>query len=218
MMLRRSAPALATATALTLLALAGCTAALDAPTGTAPSSAAPAAEAAPTVTPADATGIAPPAAPAAAALPEGVDPESDPALAWEALMSPVGEYAAAASYLAVLDQYGTVEPYASILEGELRHIEALTRQLDRAGIDVPDNPYLGVLSAPDDLQAAAEAWAEGEVSNVALYDALIAQADSERLVRVLENLRRASLESHLPLFEAAAAAGGTLDQLPAHAP
>ncbi|MDO9590505.1 MAG: hypothetical protein Q7J04_05125, partial [Microcella sp.] len=166
----------------------------------------------------DRAGIAPPVAPVAATLPSGVDPSSDAALAWRALMSPVGEYAAAASYLAVLDRFGTVEPYATILQGELRHIDALTRQLSRAGIDVPENPYLAVVVAPDDLLTAAEAWAEGEIANVELYDELLAKADDARLVRVLSNLRRASLESHLPLFEAAAAAGGTLDEMPAHTP
>ena len=152
------------------------------------------------------------------ALPAGIDPGSDGALAWEALLSPVGEYAAAASYLAVLDRFGPVEPYATILEGELRHIDALTRQLQRYGVEVPDNPYIGQVDAPDDLQSAAQAWAEGEVDNVALYDGLLAQVDDARLERVLGNLRRASLESHLPLFEAAADAGGTLDELPAHTP
>ncbi|WP_224744479.1 hypothetical protein [Chryseoglobus sp. 28M-23] len=191
---------------------------------------APAPEAVPardaTLTPADSStsapevdpGIAVPTAPAATALPADVDPDSDAALAWDALMSPVGEYAAAASYLAVLDRFGEVEPYATILEGELRHIDALTRQLDRAGIEVHENPYIGQVVAPTDLQVAAEAWAEGEISNVALYDGLLAQADDARLVTVLGNLRRASLESHLPLFEAAAAAGGTLDEMPAHTP
>lgn len=191
---------------------------------------APAPEAVPardaTLTPADsstsvpeaAPSIAAPAAPAATALPAGVDPDSDAALACEALLSPVGEYAAAASYLAVLDRFGEVDPYATILEGELRHIDALTRQLDRAGVEVPDNPYIGLVVAPADLQTAAEAWAVGEIDNVALYDELLVKADDARLVTVLGNLRRASLESHLPLFEAAAAAGGTLDEMPAHTP
>ena len=163
-------------------------------------------------------GIALPTAPAASALPAGVDPDSDAALAWDALLSPTGEYAAAASYLAALDRFGEVEPYATILEGELRHIDALTRQLDRAGIEAPDNPYIGLVVAPNNLQTAAEAWAEGEIDNVALYDELLDRADDSRLVTVLGNLRRASLESHLPLFEAAAAAGGTLDEMPARAP
>lgn len=163
-------------------------------------------------------GIAPPAEPDVAGLPASIDPDSDAALVWQALMSPAGEYAAAASYLAVLDRFGTVEPYATILEGELRHIDALARQLERFGVDVPDNPYLGLVVAPDNLLAAAQAWAVGEIENVQLYDDLLARTDDSRIVRVLSNLRRASLESHLPLFEAAAANGGTLDQMPAHTP
>ena len=141
---------------------------------------------------------------------------TDAYLAWFALMGPDGEYAAAALYQAVIDEYGAVEPYVSIKKGEERHIDALTRQLERRGFDVPENPYLSVVSAPADLQSAAEAWAEGEIANVEMYDDLIAQTDDESLLRVLENLRRASLESHLPLFELAAENGGSLtaDQMP----
>ncbi len=135
---------------------------------------------------------------------------TDAALAWAALMGPDGEYAAAASYQAVIDEFGQVEPYATILEAELRHIDALVRQLEKAGVSVPDNPYSGLIAAPDDLLAAAQAWAEGEIKNVEMYDALIGQSASDSLTRVLSNLRRASLESHLPLFELAAASGGTL--------
>jgi len=104
----------------------------------------------------------------------------------EALMGPDGEYAAAASYLAVLE-------------------------LERLGVEVPENPYLGQIAAPEDLESAARAWAEGEVANVELYDALLAQTDDAQLSKVLNNLRSASLDSHLPAFEAAAANGGTLD-------
>lgn len=145
-------------------------------------------------------------------LPDGVEPGSDAALAWEALMDPEGEYAAAASYAAVIDAFGPVEPYVTIKEGEERHIDALTRQLDRMGVDVPPNPYLGILPAPADLQAAAQAWADGEVLNVALYDDLLAQTDDANLTRVFTNLRRASLEEHLPAFQAAADNGGTLTE------
>jgi glucose/arabinose dehydrogenase len=50
-----------------------------------------------------------------------------------ALMGPDGEYAAAASYEAVLDEYGQVEPYATIYTAERRHIDALIRQLQILG-------------------------------------------------------------------------------------
>jgi len=135
---------------------------------------------------------------------------SDAFLAWGALMGPEGEYAALASYQAVIDEFGDVEPYATIMEAEARHADALLRQLERMGVEVPENPYLGLLEAPTDLTTAAEAWAVGEIANVELYDELIAQASDENLIRVFENLRRASLEEHLPAFEAAAENGGTL--------
>ena len=144
-------------------------------------------------------------------LPDGIQEGSNEALAWEALMGPDGEYAAAAHYQAVLDAFGDVEPYKTIKASEDRHIEALIRQLSRFGVDVPDNPYMGRLQAPADLETAAREWAEGEIANVEMYDDLIVQATDDRLINVLENLRRASLEQHLPAFEAAAANGGTLD-------
>jgi len=135
---------------------------------------------------------------------------SDACLAWEALMGPEGEYAALASYQEVIDEFGDVEPYATIMEAEARHADALLRQLERMGVEVPENPYLGLLEAPTDLTTAAEAWAVGEIANVELYDELIAQASDENLIRVFKNLRGASLEEHLPAFEAAAENGGTL--------
>jgi len=130
----------------------------------------------------------------------------------EALTGPAGEYAAYAMYNAVIDKYGEVEPYVSIREAEARHIEALKRVLDRYGVAYPkENPYIGKVQAPESLEEAAKAWAEGEVENVAMYDRLIgAVSDYPDVVRVFENLRRASQEKHLPAFLAAAENGGTL--------
>jgi hypothetical protein len=135
---------------------------------------------------------------------------TDTEIIMAALMGPDGEYAAAASYQAVLNEYGMVEPYATIYQAELRHIDALIRQLEKAGVDVPANPYTGKIKAPGDLTTAAEAWAEGEILNVELYDDLIARTTNGNLLKVLGNLRSASLDSHLPAFELAAENGGTL--------
>jgi len=138
------------------------------------------------------------------------DVMTDTEIVLAALMGPEGEYAAAASYLAVLDKYGSVEPYQTIYQAELRHIDALIRQLERLGEEVPENPYLGKITAPEDLVSAAEAWAIGEVLNVELYDQLISKTQNTNLLSVLGNLRIASLESHLPAFELAAQGDGTL--------
>ena len=142
-----------------------------------------------------------------------VAPEVKDALL-EALTGPDGEYAAYAMYTAVIDTYGDVEPYVTIREAEARHISALERQLDKYGIEYPtENSYLGIVEAPARLQEAAIAWAEGEVLNVELYDRLIATipvSSYPDIVRVLNNLRSASLDAHLPAFQAAADNGGTL--------
>jgi uncharacterized protein YceK len=143
-------------------------------------------------------------------IPQGVVEGTEAYLLWEALMGADGEYAALASYQAVLDEYGDVEPYATIMAAEARHADALIRQLDRLGVVAPENPYLGDIPAPADLQTAAEAWAEGEILNVELYDQLIADAESEQVIKVFNNLRSASLDSHLPAFELAAENGGVL--------
>lgn len=143
-------------------------------------------------------------------LPEAPPAGTPAAIAWKALMGPDGEFAASASYLAVIEKFGEVEPYVSIQAAEERHSDALVRQLTRLGVETPENPYIGKIAAPDNLEAAAMAWAEGEVANIEMYDRLLAQTDDASLIRVLTNLRNASADSHLPAFEAAAANGGTL--------
>lgn len=183
-------------------ALAGCSTAPTAPTT--PSSSAAASSAATTATMAASSMVSTPPAPAS------VDTAAEKA-AWEALMSPDGEYAAYAAYQGVIDAYGQVEPYLTIQAAEQQHIDALVRQLSRTDVVVPANPYLGTIPAPASLKEAALAWAEGERANVAMYDRLLAEAtDDSRLTGVLENLRQASQDSHLPMFEAAAAKDGTL--------
>ena len=131
-------------------------------------------------------------------------------LVMQALTGPEGEYAAVAAYAAVIERFGPVEPYVSIKAAEERHVQALARQLERAGVVAPPNPYLGAIPAPDDLALAAQAWADGEVANVAMYDGLLSQTSDPTLTRVLSNLRRASLDQHLPMFQDAAANGGSL--------
>lgn len=157
-----------------------------------------------------ATRSSPAVAPSTTTASGGDDPA---AIALEALTGPEGEYAAVAAYTAVLDRYGAdVEPYASILTQEQRHVSALTRHLQRLGVEVPENDHLDTIPAPKDLTTAAQAWADGEVANVAMYDDLLSRLGDQdpMLTRVLSNLRRASEQVHLPLFSEAAAGDGTL--------
>ena len=125
----------------------------------------------------------------------------------DALMGPEGEYAAYATYAAILEEFGNVTPYANIMIAEARHIESLIQILDSYGIAyLEENPYLGVIEAPDSLAEAAQAGVDAEIANVALYEEqLEAVADYPDIIEVFLNLQAASQEQHLPAFERAAA-------------
>jgi rubrerythrin len=122
-----------------------------------------------------------------------------------ALAGPDGEYAAYAEYTAIIENFGEVAPYVNIRAAETRHINALKRQCEKYGVAIPENAYLGKITPPANLIEAAKQNAAAEERNVAMYDQLLAKVkDYSDLTRVLTNLRRASLENHLPAFKAAA--------------
>jgi len=125
----------------------------------------------------------------------------------EALVGVDGEYAAYATYAAILTEYGNVNPYANIMAAEAKHIEALKQILDQYEVAYPaENPYLGMIDAPDSLAEAAQAGVDAEIANVALYaEQLEAVEDYPDIVAVFINLQRASQEQHLPAFQRAAA-------------
>ena len=71
---------------------------------------------------------------------------------------------------------------------------------------------MGQIEAPKSLLEAAQAWAEGEIANVEMYERLLSVVEEyPDITRVFLNLQRASQEAHLPVFESAAENGGTLD-------
>jgi hypothetical protein len=129
-----------------------------------------------------------------------------------ALVGPNGEYAARAGYAAILAEFGAgIQPYANILEAEKRHVAALQRQCQKFGVPIPQDTYWGRVTPPATLLEAAETGLLTEILNVAMYDELLTKVKQyPSLVQVFTNLRAASLNNHLPAFEAAADNGGTL--------
>ena len=128
----------------------------------------------------------------------------------EALAGEDGEYAARATYAAILDKFGSVQPYANILLAEEQHIAALQQQCVKYGVPIPADVWFGNVDAPASLLEAAEAGVAAEELNIAMYDDLLqAVARYPSLVSVFTNLQAASLNNHLPAFEAAVASGGT---------
>jgi hypothetical protein len=130
----------------------------------------------------------------------------------EALTGANGEYAAYATYSAVIEKFGNIEPYRSIRAAEERHILALQRLLTRYNVPIPENTYLGKISLGNDLVKVANDEAQTEIENVAMYDKLLPKVTMyPDITRVFANLRSASQNQHLPAFEAAAKNGGKLD-------
>ncbi|MCC7054324.1 MAG: hypothetical protein IT355_13740 [Gemmatimonadaceae bacterium] len=111
------------------------------------------------------------------------------------------EYHAGQVYRRVLSDFGAVLPFANIVTAEQRHATALAGTLTTHGIAVPASAWTaanvpGFASVPDACAAAATA----EVSNIALYDTLLALDLPDDVRIVFTNNRRASLEGHLPAF------------------
>lgn len=112
------------------------------------------------------------------------------------------EYGAYNLYRAVLTQFGDVYPFNRIVLSEQQHTAALVRQAEKYGVAVPENP--GLVNPPvfSSLAEACQAGVDAEIADAALYDELKLVTTHEDLIRVYNRLQSASLNSHLPEFEA----------------
>lgn len=119
------------------------------------------------------------------------------------------EFHARATYLRVIERFGPVQPFVNILASEERHIAALCGLFERFGWDVPADRWAAVTEAPTSLEQACRSGAEAEIANAALYRRVMTMTDDPDVLRVFDNLRRASQERHLPAFQRCAERGGT---------
>lgn len=120
---------------------------------------------------------------------------------------------AQAFYAAVITKFGDVRPFSNIANAERQH-EAMVIDLYKAyRLEVPENGYTtGALmapEAPDTLAAACKIGVEAEILNRDLYDAqlLPAVASYPDITRVMQGLRDASEDKHLPAFQRCASRG-----------
>jgi hypothetical protein len=111
------------------------------------------------------------------------------------------EYRAEAIYQGVVNDFGPVLPFISIVGAEVRHSAAIAQLYTKRGLAVPANqsdinavPHFG------SVRDACVAGAVAERDNIALYDAFLAQALPDDVRQVFTSNRRASLDNHLPAF------------------
>ena len=112
------------------------------------------------------------------------------------------EYTAMNTFQAVLSELGNVLPFSRTTRAEQRHVNALIRVAERFGVEVPENAGEVADIEWNTLEEACEMGVTFEQQDADLYDELLLNTTNQALVRVYSNLQRASLEKHLPAFEA----------------
>jgi hypothetical protein len=112
------------------------------------------------------------------------------------------EYGALNTYQAVVSEFGSVTPFSHIVRAEQQHVNALARLFTKYGLPVPPNP--GLVPAPTfaSLAAACQTGVDAEIADAKLYDTLKPRVDNADILQVFANLQAASLNSHLPAFDA----------------
>ncbi|MGE3074400.1 MAG: DUF2202 domain-containing protein [Dehalococcoidia bacterium] len=111
------------------------------------------------------------------------------------------EYKAHATYQAVIDKLGNVAPFSNIVVSEQSHIDAWKTLLTKYEIAIPDDPFLGKVTAPATKAEACTAGVAAEKEDVALYDRLMATVSEPDILAVMQQQRKVSQENHLPAFE-----------------
>lgn len=143
--------------------------------------------------------------------------------AWSQTLTPEAEIAlgsalqderhAEAFYAAVMAKFGDARPFSNIIDAERKHEAMLIGLYETYGVAVPENGYAtGALvapAAPETLADACKIGVEAELANRDLYDgnllpAVVAYPD---ITLVMQRLRDASEENHLPAFQRCANRG-----------
>lgn len=120
---------------------------------------------------------------------------------------------AEAVYGAVLSKFGSVRPFSNIIVAERRHAAMLIDLYKTYGISAPENGYAtGALAAPvapNTLAEACKLGVEAEIANRDLYDRTLLPAVTAYpdITLVMQRLRAASEENHLPAFRRCANRG-----------
>jgi hypothetical protein len=112
------------------------------------------------------------------------------------------EYGALNLYNGVIDEFGIVTPFYRIAKAEQQHVNALIKQATKYGVTIPENPGLAEEVTFGTLSEACAAGSAAEIADAALYDTLKPVTTHSDIVQVYTTLQNASLNSHLPAFQA----------------
>jgi len=113
------------------------------------------------------------------------------------------EYKAYSTYDAVIKKLGSTRPFSMIIRAEEQHIASLKAILDKYGETIPENPYLGKITASDTLAGNCQIGVQAEIANAALYkNELLPEVTAyPDITTVFTSLMDASNDKHLPAFK-----------------
>lgn len=111
------------------------------------------------------------------------------------------EYKAEAIYQKVIDKFGNVQPFVSIMSAEQKHSFSLIILFNKYNLEIPNNDWYDKVSEYNSVSEACQAGVIAEIENAALYDEMIKNINHEDIIVVFNALKNASLEKHLPAFE-----------------
>lgn len=112
------------------------------------------------------------------------------------------EYTAMNTYQAIMDELGEIQPFLRIARSEQQHANALIRVAERFGVEVPENAGEVADIEWSTFEEACQLGVTFEQLDADLYDEILPNTTNPVLIRVYTNLQRASLNNHLPAFEA----------------
>lgn len=114
------------------------------------------------------------------------------------------EYKAQYLYESVLEDYPGAMPFAAVVQSEMRHVEALQMLFTRRQMTPPASTWSPASFAPyASLALACAGGVVAETEDAAFYTPYLNRTDLPQDVRnVFTNLQAASLENHLPAFQA----------------
>jgi hypothetical protein len=108
---------------------------------------------------------------------------------------------AEATYRNVIAALGAIKPFTNIADSESQHVASLVQLADEHQVDVSTIDPAGEVS-PSTRTAACQLGVAAEQADIALYDELLPQVTAwPDVTQVLQNLRVASQDSHLPAFQ-----------------
>jgi hypothetical protein len=112
------------------------------------------------------------------------------------------EFTAMNTYQAVMNELGEIRLFFRIARSEQQHVNALIRVAERYGVEAPENAGEVADIEWSTIEEACQMGVTFEQMDAALYDELLLNTTNPALIRVYTNLQRASLNNHLPAFEA----------------